>query len=425
VVHLEDLPWLPLKLVTPAKKAAGVPSTAFPGLSHRTVDFITNQALEGERNNRLFAAACDMVGNDYDYATIRQILTPVALDCDLPAHEIQNTLRSACSQPRDPSRKKQPADVSPTPWLHALAWAESQAWTGRTGQTDRAVFLACIERARVGSYHNGVFRASVREIAELARVNKETASKALKRLQKAKHIRFKGRDTTSRATLWCLDQKPTAGGRKPYTGHPWLINSVRVTRSDASERGALGKTASVVYEVLCAQRQPVMPKVLAGRCRLSRDQVQRALRKLAQYNMVRREPSGWVAVPVDAHWLDKQVAAEAGTQGRGAARKKQHAKERALHAGNELFDMRWRKRRGEAKKPPEHPVNAPPAQPEPEAARFQAFEGVVYCQNCGQGTFVFEEMLLPPVCDFCADNPRWKQNTVWLSEPPSAGESKT
>lgn len=177
-VSLAAIDWLPLKLATHAKRDNQYMPTVFPELSAQTRDFIVNGAPEGKRNNRLFAAACDMAGNNYDDYTIRQILRPVAIACGLPSRETEDTLKSALSRDREPAKKSQTPE-KPKHWQKAVAWAKQQPWQGRTGQTDRAVFLACCERARLASNENGVFRASVREVAELARITKETASRSL------------------------------------------------------------------------------------------------------------------------------------------------------------------------------------------------------------------------------------------------------
>jgi rubrerythrin len=162
-----------------------------------------------------------------------------------------------------------------------------------------------------------------------------------------------------------------------------------------------------------------MPKALAGRCRLSRDQVQRALGKLATYGMARREALGWLAVPVDV----EQVAAKAGTQGRGAARKAKHTSERALRAGNVIIEKRLRQRwEEEQQRRAAEALAAKAEEGKPQESRFQPLEGTLYCQNCGQGVNVFEAIPPPPVCAFCAENYGWKQDTIWLSPPPSAGE---
>ena len=109
-----------------------------------TRDFIANGAPEGERNNRLFKAACDLAGNHFDLQRAASLLLPIAQQCGLPLAEAEATLRSAYSKPRviRPNRIRAVARHE-----RVRAWVESQVWSGRTGQTDRAVLLACC-RAR-------------------------------------------------------------------------------------------------------------------------------------------------------------------------------------------------------------------------------------------------------------------------------------
>lgn len=416
LVRITDIDWLPLKLATHAKRDAQRIPTAFPELSTSTRNFILNGTTEGERNNRLFAAACDMAGNDYDDYTVRQVLIPIALKCGLPENEVRDTLRSAFSQPRQPARQAPLLHQEPKPWEKALCWAAQHAWQGRTGQTDRAVFLACCERARRASNENGVFRASVREIAEIARITAKTASTALRRLHKATLLEYKGSDTTSQAKLWKLGQETTKGHqtaqkvRDDYTNPPWLSSSVVITNSDAAERGALGKTAAVVYEGLLGQAGPIMPTPLAERLKLSRVQVQHALAKLKGYNLVRREKAGWVGIGVSSEWLDKNVAGPAGTLGRGEVRKQQHIEQRARRAGERILQVRIAESRAKEEVCLDELLGGEHAQ--------RSTCGVLFCQNCGQSIFVFEGTRPPHVCAFCAQNYGWKKGTVWLPGAP-------
>lgn len=400
-----ELDWLPIKLLSTSKRPTTEPR-AFAELSTKTRDFIINGAPEGERNKHLFAAACDMAGNNYDYYTSSRLLTPIALACGLPAPEIRDTLKSAFSQPRSPSRQHQTAPKTPQ-WQLATTWTNSQPWPGRTGQTDRAVLLACCERARLGANEHGVFRASVREVAELARINKKTAATSLNRLASKQLLLTIGQDKTSGAKLWKFGATIL---RNVYTGTPWLSSSVPITQnSDALERGALGKTASVVWQVLVGQKRSLKPVEVGDYAKLSMHQVYRALKKLSEYNLAQKQGKGWIGIPADDDWLNRNVAAVAGTLGKAEIRKAEHAEERALRASEEILKARSKQRRR-----PQRSSRARPQSQEP----LKPLDGVVYCQNCGQSLFVFEGDLPPQVCRYCADNYGWKRGTIWLSRPP-------
>ena len=180
----------------------------------------------------------------------------------------------------------------------------------------------------------------------------------------------------------------------------------------------MGKTAVVVYRGLMGCAEPITPTPLAERLKLSRHQVQRALGKLAGYKMARREKQGWVGIKVDDDWLDRNVAGPAGTLGKGEARKQEHIEERAKRAGEQLLRARLAEERRQGRSDYlEELLDKEP---------YQDSHSVVYCQNCGQGVFVFEGTLPPQVCTFCAENYGWKSSSIWLLSPPvqPLGEDK-
>jgi hypothetical protein len=106
--------------------------------------------------------------------------------CDYPRRKVQGMLESALKKSGlTTSREYREVIHQPEnkPYQLAQLFADSYDWRqrGRTATTDRAVFLACIERARLESKYP-TFRASVREVGELANVSKNTAAAALDRL---------------------------------------------------------------------------------------------------------------------------------------------------------------------------------------------------------------------------------------------------
>ncbi len=72
-------------------------------MSSKTRDFMNNEVPVGERNNRLFAAACDLRGQGVPERSVLKNLTPAALKSGLSEDEIKRTVASACSQERTPS----------------------------------------------------------------------------------------------------------------------------------------------------------------------------------------------------------------------------------------------------------------------------------------------------------------------------------
>ncbi|GIW77976.1 MAG: hypothetical protein KatS3mg104_3039 [Phycisphaerae bacterium] len=97
-------------------------------LTRQTLDFIAFGCSEGERNIRLFKAACDLLGNGYPPDEIFDILTSSARKCGLDDAEIRATIESALSKPRIPSK---PLDrIDETVFVDHSEVADSEAVSG-------------------------------------------------------------------------------------------------------------------------------------------------------------------------------------------------------------------------------------------------------------------------------------------------------
>jgi len=453
---LKDYDGHTVRLKSKQNKKRATATKQYNPLSQKTQDYLQNGASlpEGTRNNRLFEAACDMHGNGYTQQDVYAALVPIAKSSGLNAAEITHAIDSAFSKPRTPSKKPKPSSSQSTTqraqsrnWEAALVYTQNREWTGRTGNTDRAVMLALAERARIGSNENGTFRASVREIAVTARISKETAHKALKRLKTQKVISRAGNDITSKASLWRFgdtvlnDRHKQHGGEQRanwYTRTNGLSSSVPVSASDAVERGALGQSGMRVYRALIANG-PLLPKGIAEVEGLSVGQARYGLRKLRDFDLVERLPEGWRAIPATDVQLDERVALPAGTLGKGEARKRRYEEERALFAGREIFGARSRM-------DPSFFFYRHPNYPNAAVAEFRATIGVNMadlpeeskqsvaesrasqpeevaaaaalpvwcCPNCGQRHFGEDP---PDMCAYCADFTTWRRVDDEVSVP--------
>jgi DNA-binding transcriptional ArsR family regulator len=381
----------------------------FSELSSPTRDFILNGASEGERNDRLFSAACDLSGNGYDEYDAQRLLIPVSRKVGLGEREIRDTITSAFSKPRTPAKPTAKKNHRPASWQLAHQWASHRAWPGRTGQTDRAVFLACCERAKTAN-EVGVFRAATREIAEMARIRPNTAGDALKRLETAKFLIFCGKDRDSGSHLYRLGSTTTKETmfvenddnqklRNRYTttytsGDDSVSLTQEIFSSDAAEWGALNKTAYQVYLVLRAQDAPIKPGVIRLLGNLSQFQVSRALKKLSGFHLVKKVKGSYVAVVMSADDLDEMVARPAGTFGRATKRREKHQQERSSRAAERLYKARFGAGRNVvlARSSEDH---------------RQGFVVHHKCGNCGQ-LWAFSDIEPPLKCDYCGDVTTWQ-----------------
>lgn len=238
VVPLAALDWLPLAL-------AGAPLARQPRQSRKTesepgervmkasyaevalaeeVERVAS-APEGTRNDTLNRAAFALgqlaaVGA-LDENEVWDALFDAALDAGLGKGEAARTIDSGLTAGMANPRGYVPAGVVSASRPNVAvadqlrAWVSTQTWHGKAGASRRAVALALAERARTA--RNGLWRASVREVAELARVDKETAYKALAYLTETGVIARAGEDATSSATLWKLGA--TVGFSDSETAH--------------------------------------------------------------------------------------------------------------------------------------------------------------------------------------------------------------
>jgi DNA-binding MarR family transcriptional regulator len=211
--------------------------------------------------------------------------------------------------------------------IQAMAWAHSNPWPGKTGSTDRAVYLAHVEIAyRAGRM---TYAASSRELAERSGTTRATATKATKRLDKKRLIQIINSGDRVNAVVYRL--------RKNIQSDPHPIEREwgNLYAFDAFRFMGLGRSAAAVWECL-REHGPRSPKELAQRTGRSVETVRRVLKRMARLvnlatnqpiPMVMREGKLWRALDVD---LD-EVAMVVGTDGDGEKQRTRHQMERADH----------------------------------------------------------------------------------------------
>ncbi len=207
----------------------------------------------------------------------------------------------------------------------------SISWTGKTGSTDRAVYLAHTEIARrAGAI---TYAAPVRRLAELAGVNKETVYAANKRLVDAGLVAYETAPVGNYAARYRLTEM-----HSPYTSSQGGREEVYGLRifEDAFRRQGLGKAACEVWTRLQVQPGATAAELaeLTGRHVTT---IRRALARMERLidpmtgevlRLVKRDGEGWRAVDADLG----AVARVVGTQGAGARQRAKHEEERRARA---------------------------------------------------------------------------------------------
>jgi hypothetical protein len=355
-------------------------------LSRRTRNYIHNghTTPEGSRNNDLFSASCDMAGNNYTQQETLTTLSTPAHASGLSIHEIQMTIKSAFSQQRTPA-KPNSSPIKTPDWQWIMLYADNHKWTGRTATSKRAIYTALIHRAKVASNEDGLFRASIREIATLSRTGTATVQRILKEFQNPNtpYIIKCGYDKTSKATLWKFPKTILIEAQQLNLdtldkAPQWLSCSVSIlSLPDSVERSGLGYNGWLVYRMMIDYGKPVLPKILAELTGLVSHQVKYSMKKLKSFDLIVRQDDGWIAHDYDDKELDAKVHEKKAIIGKGERRAERFARERAIYAGRHLFIARMRVERGVFKR---HVVNTLRQFHDAKYGKDRQVAPLVYCE---------------------------------------------
>ena len=259
---------------------------------------------------------------------------------------------------------KNGADVSQR-LARLIAQTESEAWPGRTGATDKAVYLAHLRIAL--DANTPVWAGAARRLADLVNVNNVTASHATKRLIDLGRLTLHKAATAQLAAEYALpdeerahtspllyvptkrsgevcansaddesqeSEKRGGGGESQRPSEPQTGGVQKILGHDLFSWHGLYKGAGLVYAAL-----PGTVEELAERSGRHRATVKRALAKLAAirnavtgevYALVEQDGAG-VWQLVEGADVDK-AARLLAVDGIGAKRRAKHEAERQRHA---------------------------------------------------------------------------------------------
>ena len=215
--------------------------------------------------------------------------------------------------------------------LRAEAWARSRPWPGRTGSSDRAVFLANCEIAkRAGRV---TFNAASRRLAELAGVTRRTAEKAVHRLRNAEILLLEKPATLDKAAVYRLGD--WAFGNTDLFPMQAPLNTEGQAKGETFRRAGLGPSADETYAAL--QTGPQTAKELARVTGRHKSTIHAALQRMGRVMdvetgellpLVERLDGGrWLALEVDFDRLAQML----GVDGLLSKQRRQHERERIAH----------------------------------------------------------------------------------------------
>jgi predicted transcriptional regulator len=341
-VSIEDVRWLGLELYS-ERKARLQRRDPTINLCNTSQGFINFGAPEGVRNNTLFKTACDMNGCGYSRQEAGEKAGQAAYLSGLEWSKINKTLDSAYKEPRTPSRQYAMLHDLMPKWMLAITFALDRQWTGRTGTTDRAVLIAAALCAQAAD-KDGVYRASCREVAEKAHVNKSIAAESLHRLQDMGLLKHVSADGSSSAYRYAFNWEQINAERshlqKPDThlapswgnAHVRLLQKLLAT--DLPERGSLGWPGLLLYINLVRAKQPLKVTEMMALSNLSQAQVYRALNKLKAAGVVYRNSKTYRyrVAAVEPEVLNERISVPRGKAGYSRRRREKHKLERQQRA---------------------------------------------------------------------------------------------
>jgi DNA-binding MarR family transcriptional regulator len=167
-----------------------------------------------------------------------------------------------------------------------------RTWTGRTGRTDQKVYFALALRGLIAATFDVDY--SCRALAEATGIGKETASKALHRLEKLKLITLLKYSPSRDARTIRLNEE---GVR--LTGHMGFLLSygmcpvTRTPINPGSELGVFLRDTGIAVYHDGLDAEPRSAAEIARLTHVSRKSVTRRLKQLETLRLAAREGEGW------------------------------------------------------------------------------------------------------------------------------------
>ncbi len=346
-VSIDDMNFLIGKDGKPIKLAVATKSERRLHDDTRAYLATGQRLVEGTRNERLFMAARDYKYVNKDSSTALHDLLPIALKSGLSEKEATATILSPF---KSSARRKKAFNQTD----ELTAFMLGAAWGRGTGKTDKRVFEAMIQRRGAEAYRrkDGVFRASLREIATLARFDSlDTIRASLKRLVDAGYIEFVGRDSESIAHLYRMTDMVMGAG-KFFLVHNQYIKQQVSSRSDycttlaqLAEKSALGHTANLILNLL-KRNLGTTPwadsSVIADQVGVHRTTAGRNLDKLVALGLVEKVSGEYRAIAVTPA-EEIALVVSSGAYAAAQAREARFNRDRAYFALNAITEYLWNK----------------------------------------------------------------------------------
>jgi len=199
-----------------------------------------------------------------------------------------------------------------------------------SAQSIRSGFEALVRRSTME--YSATFRASLREVSELAQLNKETAYRVILALKQHDYILEAERDSTSSANRYSFSEKSLSPTTKEAVNTTGRNSGI----SDMWERRGLGKSGRLIYQFLTV---PNTASNTITVLHLSKTTVYKKLKQLQKYSLI--EETGkrmWVAIPFDRQ-REIEIASTLGILGDTQLRHEKYRAERSRDISRLLMKL--------------------------------------------------------------------------------------
>jgi DNA-binding transcriptional regulator YhcF (GntR family) len=200
--------------------------------------------------------------------------------------------------------------------------AEAAPWPGRTGSTDRAVFLAHLNLAHRSG--RKVYHASSRDLAEIAGCGRITASKASRRLTGTGLLELVDPASFPNAIRYRLSEK-TKFDPLPHMVLYGMDRTSSFLLPDAFRQGGLGRAAFEVLKAL--EGEALRAKELAQKTGRHVQTIRKSLKRLHELGYTKKSRGKWYGIAIEKIDLP-ELARKVGMTDARKKQREQHKAER-------------------------------------------------------------------------------------------------
>jgi DNA-binding PadR family transcriptional regulator len=363
-VSIRDLEWLGLRLAAKAKQEERARPAGLENVSARNYEFWQRGTAKGERNKKLTALLYDLAADGVEEENAFEIALIAAKRCTPPYSKshLRQMVKSAYDSPRTPARSfydenpslrsHQDNDSAPKQeWEVISEFAQnfdwrSQKWTYtseiRTGLckgyyqvgtlkagTVKRVFLALVERFRMEG--RSIFRASEREVSEIATMGTKTVRYAIRALLEAGLILSKGKTREDARLISFGDISRMTALFTPLSSSAVILEKNNPLPKTDAEKDVFGSSPTyIIWRHLLVTPEKNANQT-AQHMSLPPSTVYAAFDRLQKIGLISKNEEGkYVGLAMTDAALE-ELSVELGTHGKAQRKVEQHKLQRQTH----------------------------------------------------------------------------------------------